>query len=781
MAAFIFWIGAAGISCNLLATTSMEWEDVAAIKESIEHARIKNYQTIHEQIAQKKDAAYTEFFLNGLIYEREKNQKEAVRWFARAAFLSREQLPAKYYPSVTLPYLNSLAGHSPLYEESILKIAEIYLKTHGPEYSLKALEYLPEKPGQISEVEALNLRVQIIAKINRAAAMEAYQSLNKIDPQPVYYLKLAGLAALDGDTYKAIENYCIVLQMTNDGWAHSVAADKLIETFENHTGLSPLDSQKILMAEGLRLKKKYPESLRLWKEIQPDKLEPRDLAYYLVHYARLLIDIRQPGKAESLIETHIDQLDNEWQEEVTGKIAPVFYDHAYYRELISLTSPDNGRGTLLHRIRALDKVEDPRRQTEAANYLRKHDPDSVYIETVFFKACFSYMQKKQMTLAENCLQDLRQATENHANGGRARFYLGRIYEERGQTDKAIEYYREVYLNSPAHYFAFTALTKAEALSAQFSPHLPQPAQPDQTETDDKPAPKEATLKQNMTFEQLRQWIATHYNPEDLDRFFQQRKEHPEFGIDPYWLDWENKMADMDKHGGNNEKKSAYFKLIDYNETAKRYPVANAEKKTLAYMVAAKKTQDTYLNYQAIRWYMALTEKQADIMTMPDSALRALFPVPYLKEVREAGDRYQIDEAHVYAFMKQESAFHPGATSRSGAMGLMQIMPATAKWLNKSMKISNLNLYNPAHSIQMAAGFYEMLYKMNDGTLEKIAIAYNAGPGRLSQWSKRYEKNDLEYFLEQIPVYETYAYVQKTRGYYDRYRILFDYYYRDDPL
>jgi soluble lytic murein transglycosylase len=79
---------------------------------------------------------------------------------------------------------------------------------------------------------------------------------------------------------------------------------------------------------------------------------------------------------------------------------------------------------------------------------------------------------------------------------------------------------------------------------------------------------------------------------------------------------------------------------------------------------------------------------------------------------------------------------------------------------------------------MAASFYSWLNKSNGGVMEKIAIAYNAGPGRLSQWTQRYKSDDLEYFLEQIPVLETYGYVQKTRKNYDRYKILMEHYYPD---
>ena len=88
----------------------------------------------------------------------------------------------------------------------------------------------------------------------------------------------------------------------------------------------------------------------------------------------------------------------------------------------------------------------------------------------------------------------------------------------------------------------------------------------------------------------------------------------------------------------------------------------------------------------------------DVFLMSKQARKFLYPMPFYPIVDKVSKKYGVEKERIYALMKQESSFNPVATSYVGAKGLMQVMPKTAKWLNKRLKISNLNLYNPEHSL-----------------------------------------------------------------------------------
>lgn len=140
--------------------------------------------------------------------------------------------------------------------------------------------------------------------------------------------------------------------------------------------------------------------------------------------------------------------------------------------------------------------------------------------------------------------------------------------------------------------------------------------------------------------------------------------------------------------------------------------------------------------------------------------------------------FQVDKALVYAFIRQESKFDPQAKNRSsGAQGLMQIMPATAKHVarNYGEDIDIGKLRDPHMNIDLGQKYLAELldHGVVSNNLFKLAVAYNAGPGKLSRWqqSVRYEDDPL-LFIESIPVAETRIFVERVLANYWIYRLKF---------
>ena len=90
-------------------------------------------------------------------------------------------------------------------------------------------------------------------------------------------------------------------------------------------------------------------------------------------------------------------------------------------------------------------------------------------------------------------------------------------------------------------------------------------------------------------------------------------------------------------------------------------------------------------------------------------------------VRAAADKYHLPVGLLRAVMTVESNFDPGALSHAGAMGLMQLMPATAK------DMSVRDAWDPAQNIEGGARYLRILANLYDGDVEKTLAAYNAGP------------------------------------------------------
>ena len=129
--------------------------------------------------------------------------------------------------------------------------------------------------------------------------------------------------------------------------------------------------------------------------------------------------------------------------------------------------------------------------------------------------------------------------------------------------------------------------------------------------------------------------------------------------------------------------------------------------------------------------------------------------------------FSIDPALIYAFIHQESMFNPLAKSKRGAIGLMQIMPSTAKFIssNKLVKRNNSEiLKNPEINLQVGQEYinYLMNLKEINGNLIYLTAAYNGGPGNLKKWLKNTNyQDDPLLFMESIPSRETRWFIEKV--------------------
>jgi soluble lytic murein transglycosylase len=144
----------------------------------------------------------------------------------------------------------------------------------------------------------------------------------------------------------------------------------------------------------------------------------------------------------------------------------------------------------------------------------------------------------------------------------------------------------------------------------------------------------------------------------------------------------------------------------------------------------------------------------------DLALRFPLPERDLLDVRcrDLG----MDEAWVYGLMRQESHFVNDAKSHTGAMGLMQLMPATARWVAKKIPLKNFNLKQlsqPEVNVQMGVWFLHHLETVMGNPVLATA-GYNGGPGRVARWLAS-SPADVAIFIETIPFDETRGYVQKV--------------------
>lgn len=154
--------------------------------------------------------------------------------------------------------------------------------------------------------------------------------------------------------------------------------------------------------------------------------------------------------------------------------------------------------------------------------------------------------------------------------------------------------------------------------------------------------------------------------------------------------------------------------------------------------------------------------QTSERTRQEIDLAQRFPMPYRADVFRQAAAAGLDPAYVYGLIRQESRFMTDARSHVGAAGLMQVMPATAKWTAKklSIDVSPGAMSEREANLKLGTAYLKLVMDNFEGSQAMAAAAYNAGPGRPRRWREG-PPLDAAVWAENIPIHETRDYVRKV--------------------
>ena len=148
-------------------------------------------------------------------------------------------------------------------------------------------------------------------------------------------------------------------------------------------------------------------------------------------------------------------------------------------------------------------------------------------------------------------------------------------------------------------------------------------------------------------------------------------------------------------------------------------------------------------------------------TVTDMAQR--FPMPFRAAVVERAQGIGLDPAYVYGLIRQESRFIMDARSHVGASGLMQVMPATARWTARKIGLTGFTadqITDRDTNITIGTAYLKLALDDFAGSMPMAAAAYNAGPGRPRSW-RNGPVLDAAIWAENVPFAETRDYVKKV--------------------
>jgi soluble lytic murein transglycosylase len=150
-----------------------------------------------------------------------------------------------------------------------------------------------------------------------------------------------------------------------------------------------------------------------------------------------------------------------------------------------------------------------------------------------------------------------------------------------------------------------------------------------------------------------------------------------------------------------------------------------------------------------------------------------FPSPYADEVHAAESAEKLPAGLVWAVMRQESGFDPSAVSPARAVGLMQLLPETARPIADELSLphDDARLTSPPYAIRVGAHLLRKLLDQFHGDVALAVAAYNGGADSVERWLSRAPGMQLDGFIERIPFRETRDYVARVMGNLARYEYL----------
>ena len=159
--------------------------------------------------------------------------------------------------------------------------------------------------------------------------------------------------------------------------------------------------------------------------------------------------------------------------------------------------------------------------------------------------------------------------------------------------------------------------------------------------------------------------------------------------------------------------------------------------------------------EAIRAIAPLFSRAGYIPTRQDREL--YWPKAFPEETSTAAQRFELPEALLSGLVRSESLFQPEVVSSAGAVGLAQLMPATAEETARRLRLTEYDVRNPSDNLTLGAAYFRRILDNQSGRFMPAIFSYNAGPTRFRRWETQYGPLPQDILLEVLDYAETRQY------------------------
>ena len=221
---------------------------------------------------------------------------------------------------------------------------------------------------------------------------------------------------------------------------------------------------------------------------------------------------------------------------------------------------------------------------------------------------------------------------------------------------------------------------------------------------------------------------------------------------------DNKPADITA-GKDILQSASFLRFVELRALGEEHGAQIEWRNMLSYASKAQRLSLAGFAYEQQDYYLTLRSFAAASYW---DDLQRRYPMPYRPLVEAAGRANNLNPALIYAIIRTESAYQANARSGAGAVGLMQVLPSTARATARRYQYRRtLTLTNPSVSIDIGSLYLRQLFERYQDNVVLVLASYNAGPGAVNSWLPERGSQPAIEWLETIPYGETRKYVRSV--------------------
>lgn len=469
------------------------------------------------------------------------------------------------------------------------------------------------------------------------------------------------------------------------------------------------------------------DALMMLKELKADVFTNKEL----LKRAENLFKNYDYQTAKKVYEGLLELVDDKEKESIWYEIGMCQFRLKRYIESAESFKKAKGSRALYWQARSLFRAGDRDGFDNVIKRLEREYPEDIYLSRLILMSADDLRRNGKLKDAKTQYERILKTFPNMAED--ALWGLAWMFYSSGDYDNALEYFSRLkkYTDSTSYYkYLYWWLRTCERLSGKCTENI--------VVQDDKPLRDDSYYWYLIRFRYL------------MDK--------------PSLISQDNIPShhELARPDGEVYKRIETLALLGMKEWAIR-EIKNIlssvnDRNEFFYLSHLAKRMDEY------RAVIALTERRRG-----EEFLIFSYPLGYWDVIKKVSEEIGLDPYLVTAVIREESRFDPVVVSWAGAVGLMQLMPTTAKRFSEDIDRSGLQDAN--RNIIIGSHYLSVLIR-EFKELHYALAAYNAGEGALKRWIDRMGNRDIDEFIEDIPFAETRRYVMRVLKSYWQYRSLY---------